>query len=93
MFRHVNMFHHVESKEDVYAAFQQHYHRDGRIIGFLDIALIAFSVVGYYASWWGEVWTWLVAFGLVGSRMCYFIDNSNRNWAMHVIDWIEEARK
>jgi len=38
-------------------------------------------------------WLWL--FGgvyAVERATTRFIDNSNRNWAMHVIDWVEHSR-
>ena len=34
----------------------------------------------------------MMGLGAIGVYFATFIDNSNRNWAMHVIDWIEENR-
>jgi hypothetical protein len=91
MVKHVNMFNHAAEKREVYEALQSHYERDSHVISYMDLAIVAFVIAALYFGW-RDWWAWLIGIGLVGSRMCFFIDNSNRNWAMHVIDWIEATK-
>lgn len=38
-------------------------------------------------------WLWIFGGILAAERaLAVFLDNSNRNWAMHLIDWIEADR-
>ena len=85
---HKNLFHFGTSTE-VYAALQEHYNRDTWIHLFWQIVLFACAVGAVFFSNHAD-WLWIFG-GLyaVERAVTRFVDNSNRNWAMHVIDWIE----
>jgi len=85
---HKNLFAYGD-RRDVYEGLQQDYKRDHRQTQVMDFIL--FAGVGFLArslSGWDFAAVLAVAFvGL--SRLNTFIDNSNRNFFMHMIDWTE----
>lgn len=89
--QHVNLHEHGDLK-DVYAALQRDFDRDTWRHLFWHVVLAA-SAGG--AVWIANQpdWLWLFA-GLyaVERAVARAVDNSNRNWAMHLIDW-QEARE
>lgn len=87
----MNLHHHGEPT-DVYAALQRDYKRDQKIIRVLDLGLVLLLLGSQYSE---RAFQLCLFFALIvlSSRITMFVDNSNRNWAMHVIDWIERARK
>jgi len=90
---HPNIFNYGDDKAAVYEALQRDYKRDQRVISWLDGGFVAFIfALSYFKLDMGPL-IWLIVLGLVGSRMCYFIDNSNRNWTMHLMDWIESTER
>jgi hypothetical protein len=88
---HKNLFAYGE-KMDVYAALQRDYGRDTWVHFFWRLVFIGSAIGAAFASGRFE-WLWLFAglYAVERSIACY-IDNSNRNWAMHIIDWIENSR-
>lgn len=88
---HKNLFNYGDDDE-VYASLQRDYRRDSRQVQVMD--LLAVGLVVYIArdlGTWDAVATILLA-AIVMSRLNTFIDNSNRNFFMHLIDW-QRARK
>lgn len=90
---HKNLFEYVSSSKDVYQVMQSHMKRDGRFVSFSIIgATVCFGMALKLGATDG--WPWLVGgvavafFGLT-----YFIDNSNRNFYLHMIDWTESTRR
>jgi hypothetical protein len=93
--KHVNLFHYCENKKEVYAAFQGHYNRDTWIQHWWHIVLIGCALGAVVVSGHKD-WLWLFGglHAMERAISCY-VDNSNRNWLMHAIDWYEceEGRK
>jgi hypothetical protein len=85
---HKNLFA-FGDKTEVYAALQRDYNRDTYIHQLWHFVLLGAAVgAGLFSNHWD--WLWLfVALYAVERALSRYIDNSNRNWAMHVIDWIE----
>lgn len=90
--QHINLFLHGD-KEEVYAALQRDTDRDtwrqlGWHVVFVGMALGAANLSHH------EDWLWLFG-GMYALERALgrFIDNSNRNWAMHLIDWIEKGEE
>ena len=89
-FEHINLFHYYE-KSAVYEAFQNHFNRDTYVQQFWSFVFIAFSAGAVFLAGKPE-WVWLLGAVFAAERkLASFIDNSNRNWAMHMIDWNEQA--
>ncbi len=88
---HKNLFQFGSSSE-VYSALQKDYNRDTWIVGLWEIVLIVCAIGGIVASNHAD-WLWIFG-GLIATERAIirFVDNSNRNWAMHVIDWMEAKR-
>ncbi|MBI5041683.1 MAG: hypothetical protein HZB57_10950 [Gammaproteobacteria bacterium] len=88
---HKNLFHYGDSSE-VYAALQEHYNRDTWIHSLWQIVLFGCAIGAVVFSGHTD-WLWICA-GLYATERAItrFVDNSNRNWAMHVIDWVEAKR-
>jgi hypothetical protein len=78
-------------KAEVYAALQRDYNRDTWRQLFWRYGLLVSALGGAFESGHKD-WLWLFA-GLFCVERCIarYIDNSNRNWAMHVIDWLESG--
>jgi hypothetical protein len=89
---HQNLFNHVvDGKKEVYEALQRDYDKDTwRQLGWHAVFWIC-AVVGTRLTGHSD-WLWI--FGsiyAVERSLARYIDNSNRNWAMHVIDWMEHS--
>lgn len=85
---HKNLFHSGSSTE-VYAALQNHYNRDTWIHSLWQMVLFGCAIG---AAVFSSHTDWLWIFGglyAVERAITRYVDNSNRNWAMHVIDWME----
>ncbi|MEO7405336.1 MAG: hypothetical protein ABIU95_16885 [Burkholderiales bacterium] len=85
---HNNLFQSGDSSE-VYATLQEDYDRDTHIQSRWRLALLGCAVGAVVISDHSD-WLWIFG-GLYATERAItrFLDNSNRNWAMHVIDWIE----
>ena len=88
---HKNLFGYGDRK-DVYEALQRDFNRDTWIQQFWHLAFLAAALGGAFVAGHTD-WLWLFG-GLyaIERAIARFIDNSNRNWAMHVIDWLEQDR-
>lgn len=88
---HTNMFGHGD-KAEVYALLQRHGGVELRQGIVLQLLFAAIAVIGSVASKHYD-WLWIFAgLWIMEQSIWCFIDQSNRNWAMHVIDWIENDR-
>lgn len=88
--KHINLFEYGDKKE-VYKALQDHYDRDTWIHMWWHFVLLACALGAAFIS---EHMDWLWIFGglyAVERAITRFIDNSNRNWFMHAIDWKENG--
>jgi hypothetical protein len=89
---HVNLFSYGD-KAEVYEALQKDYDRDTYVHSFWRLVLIGAAigaaVISNHADW---LWVFLGIYAAERSISKY-LDNSNRNWAMHIIDWHEASRK
>jgi hypothetical protein len=88
---HKNLFQFGDAP-DVYAALQDHYNRDTWMHSFWQVVLFGCALGAPVVSAHLD-WLWIFG-GLyaVESAITRFADNSNRNWAMHMMDWIEATR-
>jgi hypothetical protein len=89
---HKNLFQYGEASE-VYAALQRDFNRDTWIQAFWRLVLAACAVGAAILSNHID-WLWIFG-GLFATEraIAAFVDNSNRNWIMHVIDWMETHRR
>lgn len=87
---HQNLFNHVaDGKGEVYQAFQSDFDRDTWHQAAWHVVFWICAVVGTKMTGNSE-WLWIFgALYAIERSLSKFIDNSNRNWAMHVIDWME----
>ena len=90
--KHQNLFEHFESKREVYDLLQKDLARDEKRVS---VSIAIGSIV--LALWLGGAlesngWIWLVAVSFFYG-LTMQIDNSNRNFALHVIDWYEADRR
>ncbi len=80
------------SKADVYAAFQRDFNRDSWRHMVWRYVIVGCAVGAVFVS---NHTDWLWIFGAVYAMersLTWLIENSNRNWAMHAIDWYESDR-
>jgi fatty acid desaturase len=87
---HNNIFASEPSKSEVYQKFQQDLRRDSRQFRFWSaIGTIIFVVAGTKGV--ADGWPWFL-FGLclLAQALVIFIEMSNRNFMMHVLDWMEQ---
>lgn len=89
--KHTNLFTQLADKRAVYELMQRDYARDEarsfRAQWVLTIAIVVVGIVDVPAVRW---FAGLVAVHAFYYALIMFIDNSNRNWTMHVFDWLEE---
>lgn len=85
---HNNLFQ-FGDKREVYQTLQRDYDRDTWVHGFWHFCFVVAAFGGVVVA--GETeWLWLFLGGYALERaLARWVDNSNRNWAMHLIDWIE----
>ena len=79
-------------KDETYEIFQSNYNRDTKIHLWWEIVFIIFALGGIVFTGNYE-WIWL--FGgmyALERKLSRFIDHSNRNNIMHLIDWMEEGK-
>lgn len=89
--QHINLFLHG-NKQEVYAALQRDYDRDTWRHAFWHVVFVC-SAVGAASYANHNDWLWLFAGMYALERaLSRFIDNSNRNWTLHLIDWLEHTR-
>lgn len=89
---HNNLFRHAVDRSEVYEAFQRDFNRDTWIQSFWHVVLVAMALGAAYISSHPD-WLWLFGGIYAAERaVSRFADNSNRNWAMHAIDWLENSR-
>lgn len=89
---HDNLFKYSDDRRDVYKAFQRDFNRDTWIQSFWHVVLLAMAAGATYFSNHPD-WLWLFGGIYAAERASSrFAENSNRNWAMHVIDWLERNR-
>jgi hypothetical protein len=89
---HTNLFSYVSTSDEVYRTMQEHMKRDERYTKacFYGAAICLSLALRYGAA---DGWPWLIGgifcsvFGLV-----YFVDNSNRNFYLHMVDWVEATQ-
>ena len=89
---HNNMFAHLEDRSDVYRKLLADGEADRSIEKFSGLVGIVALGFGLFRLLDDQMAAFALLIGIMAliqqSRM--FIDASNRNWAMHVIDWIED---
>lgn len=89
---HKNLFQYTESRFGVYQTFQRDFDRDSWIQVFWRSVLISMAVGAARISGHFD-WLWIFGGIFAAERaLARYVDNSNRNWAMHVIDWLEHGR-
>jgi hypothetical protein len=90
--RHPNLLAYAD-KPEVYKALQQHFNRDTWRQGFWDLVFFGCALGAVFISH-REDWLWLFGALYAAERaLVAYIDNSNRNWFMHTIDWFDGAGK
>ena len=86
--KHFN-FPNTYGKEETYKIYQEHYNRDTKIHLWWEIVFIIFAAGGIYTTGNNDLyWLFGGAYALE-RKLSRFIDNSNRNNMMHLIDWME----
>ena len=91
VYRHNNLFE-FGDKAEIYQALQRDFHRDVRRREWWQLG---FALCAIGAGTLSHHWDWLWIFAglfLLERGLTLYIDNSNRNWTMHVIDWLENSR-
>ena len=90
MKRHINLFEYYDSKSQVYEKLQADYVRDQKYSDWCIYALMALvALCNYFKD--PELRYFLFA-GIATAALRYvflFVDNSNRNFLLHSIDWFE----
>ncbi len=88
--KHKNLFAHGEGSAEVYTALQHDYAQGAWVQSLWLYVLGGVAIVGAYFAGHGD-WFWIFVGIFAAERsICCFIDMSNRNWTMHMIDWIED---
>ena len=79
-------------RNDVYEILQNDFNRDTYIQAFWHVIFFG-AAFGAVVMAKHSDWAWLFLGIYAAERaIAKFIDNSNRNWTMHVIDWMERNR-
>ena len=90
--QHTNLFL-TEGKSSVYARFQTDFNSTSWHQEIWKLVLLGCAAGAALVSSHPD-WLWLFGGLLAVERaVSRYTDNSNRNWAMHVIDWIESERE
>lgn len=90
---HKNLFQSGHSASEVYAALQEHFNRDTWIHSLWEVALLGCAVGAVVFSNHADLLWIFGGLYVVERAILRYVDNSNRNWAMHMIDWMEAKRK
>ena len=94
MARHGNLFDDFGTKGEVYDKLQSDYDRDARACGrYLAACAVFLGAAGFVDSMTWKLCLLFVAAVLLLQYVVIFVDNSNRNYLMHAIDWIEAKDK
>jgi hypothetical protein len=86
---HRNQFDQVPDKKDVYNLLQGDlmlYIRRGQFFGLLGVGVLIYSYILGIEKGWGWM---LLSLPVFYYGLCQFIDASNLNFTMHMIDWLE----
>lgn len=93
MSKHESLFLDGSSKREVYLVFHRDYIKSAKLtrIWGLVVGLAMLGCVVAPENFQPAI----LLFGLmaIAQLLMIFTDNSNRNWAMHVIDWIEHQHQ
>ena len=85
---HQNLFSNAENRQEVYQSLQRDFARDEKVSHSaltVAIALLAIALIQGPS----DGWIWLImGCGAMFVTLTFFIDNTNRNWTMHLIDWM-----
>lgn len=93
MSKHANMFDYLETKAEVYRKLQDDFDSESRKMQIAMLGTTIAGVVGFATpEAHGAQVAFFVALMFALTGLYYFIDLSNRNFALHVIDWIEAAK-
>lgn len=87
---HQNLFEYYENKSGVYGKLQSDYLRDNKQIRWCALITNILVVAGLVVN--NNTWqlVLLIASAFTAIQLIvYFIDQSNRNFLMHAIDWLE----
>ena len=85
---HNNLFAYGNER-DVYEALQRDFKRDTRQTQIMDLMICALVLfLTRHFSFWARIAAFAATVVEI-SRLNTFIDNSNRNFFMHMIDWLE----
>lgn len=85
---HQDLFFSAANRQAVYRGFQRDFARDEKKSHsaiFIGVALLILALFQGPAEGWIFLIMGILAL-FVG--LTFFIDNCNRNWAMHLIDWM-----
>lgn len=85
---HMNLYHHAERK-DVYATMQKDFNQDTWLQSWWHAVFVGCTFGATVVS---DHLDWLWIFGglyALERAIVRFIDNSNRNWFLHAVDWQE----
>lgn len=77
---------------ETYSVFQKDYDWDSKL---QSLWHLVFFVCAAGAAYFAHHVDWLWLFGglyAIERAIGRYIENSNRNWAMHVIDWVESKQ-
>lgn len=84
---HVNLFSNGHSRREIHKALREHYERDSRILFVID-AVLGGSVLYLIRNLpTDQAIAIAVAIGATVTGLRYFIDQSNRNFYLHRLDW------
>lgn len=89
--KHENLFHYLATKGEVYSKLQDDYGRDQKFCSRCQIGFVLLCVAAGLVD--EDRWRTFLVVGAVLVLVQYlviFIDNSNRNFLLHAIDWLEE---
>lgn len=87
---HENMFRYFSDKQEVYQKFQSDQREDANRAAIYLIGVFA-CIIAF--EFFHSVFVVLLGFVLGKGYLSAFIDMSNRNFLMHMIDWMEEQRE
>ena len=80
-------------KEETYKIYQEHYNRDTKIHLWWEIVFFIFAVGGIYFTGNNDLYWIFGGMYALERKLSRFIDNSNRNHMLHLIDWLEEGKE
>lgn len=90
MAQHPNMFDYLETKKEVYSKLQTDFARDEQRMQWAQLAagVLVSTAFSMHDSGWSKL-LFYFAGAAAFIALHLYIDVSNRNSALHVIDWIE----